>query len=110
DGSYTYTLDNSNPVVDALNNGQHLTDMFTYTASDGHGGTTSSTLTVRIDGSTDNRGPTAFDDTNTVTEDSAPNPVSGNVLANDSDPDGHALSVANTGTFTLAYGVLVIHA
>ena len=64
DGSYRYTLDNSNPAVNALNNGQQLTDTFTYTASDGHGGTASSTLTIRIDGTTDNRAPEVEADTN----------------------------------------------
>jgi len=110
DGSYTYTLDNSNPAVDALNTGQHLTDTFTYVASDGHGGTTSSTLTVTIDGTTDNRPPVVVGDTNTILEDATPNTVSGNVLANDSDPDGHTLSIANAGTITLQYGSLEIHA
>ena len=110
DGSYTYTLDNSNPAVDALNNGQHLTDTFTYVASDGHGGTTASTVTIRIDGTTDNGAPNVVADTNTVKEDAAPNMVSGNVLANDSDPDGHTMSVSNAGTITLQYGSLEIHA
>ena len=34
DGSYTYTLDNANSDVDALNSGDTLTDAFTYTVSD----------------------------------------------------------------------------
>jgi VCBS repeat-containing protein len=53
DGSYTYTLDNTNPVVNALNNGQQLSDTFTYSISDGHGGTAQATLQVTINGSTD---------------------------------------------------------
>lgn len=109
-GTYSYTLDNTNPVVNALNDGQQLTDMFTYTVSDGHGGTASALLTVRIDGTTDNRVPVPSADTNSVKEDSAPNPISGNVVANDFDPDGHGLSVVNAGTVTLIYGVLVINA
>lgn len=52
-GSYTYTLNNTNPAVDALNTGGKLTDSFTYTVSDGHGGTASSTLSVVIQGSND---------------------------------------------------------
>lgn len=109
-GTYSYTLDNSNPAVNALNTGQQLSDTFTYTVSDGHGGTASSTLTVRINGTTDNNAPVPFADTNSVKEDSAPNPISGNVLTNDSDADGNAISVVNAGTFTLIYGVLVINA
>ena len=54
DGTFAYTLDNSNPAVNALNNGQTLTDAFTYEISDGHGGTSSATLTVTILGTTDN--------------------------------------------------------
>lgn len=109
DGSYTYTLDNSNPSINALNNGQHLNDTFTYTASDGHGGTTSSTLTIRIDGTTDNRSPVVEADYNSVTEDST-DPLTGNVLTNDSDPDGDALALTNAGTINLLYGTLTIAA
>jgi uncharacterized repeat protein (TIGR01451 family) len=110
DGSYTYTLDNSNSIVEALNNGQSQTDNFTYNVSDGHGGTASAVLRITINGTTDNRPPVLEDDANSVKEDSAPNPITGNVLANDSDPDGNTLSVTNAGTVTLSYGVLVIHA
>jgi LPXTG-motif cell wall-anchored protein len=109
-GSYTYMLDNSNPAVNAMNDGQFLNDGFTYTVSDGHGGTASTTLTIRVNGTTDNTPPIALADTNTVKEDAAPNPVTGNVLTNDSDPDGNTLAVANAGTVTLTYGTLVINA
>lgn len=109
-GSYAFTLDNSNPAVNALNNGQSLTDAFAYTVSDGHGNGTSSTLTITITGTTDNRAPVTTADTNSVKEDTAPNPVTGNVLVNDSDPDGDTLSVTNGGTFTLNYGTLQIDA
>ncbi|MGV8949376.1 MAG: Ig-like domain-containing protein, partial [Candidatus Paracaedibacter sp.] len=77
---------------------------------DGHGGSTSSTLTIRIDGCADNRPPVAYADTISIKEDTSPNPVTGNVLPNDSDPDGNILSVTNAGTFTLDHGLLVIHA
>ena len=110
DGSYTYTLDNSNPAVNALNDGQTLTDQFTYSISDGHGGTTSATLTITINGTTDNRPPVAVPDTTSVTEDAVPNTVSGNVLTNDTDPNGDALVVTNAGAFTLTHGTLVVHA
>ena len=51
-GSYTYTLDDSNPMVNGLAPGQMLTDPFGYTASDGSL-TSSSTLTVTIHGADD---------------------------------------------------------
>ena len=110
DGSYSYTLDNTNPVVNALEDGQRLTETFTQTVSDGRGGTASAQLSITINGRSDNRPPVAEDDTNTINEDASPNTVSGNVLTNDSDPDGNALSVTNAGTATLTYGSLTIHA
>jgi VCBS repeat-containing protein len=57
-----------------------------------------------------NQGPVAEDDANSVKEDAAPNPVLGNVLVNDSDPDGDTLSVTSAGTFSLSHGTLVMHA
>ena len=53
DGSYTYTLDNSNATVNALTAGQQLTDeVFTYTLSDGSA-TDTATLTITIAGADD---------------------------------------------------------
>lgn len=53
DGTYTFTLDNANPVVDALNLGQSLTETFNYTIVDTDGDTSSTTLTIIITGATD---------------------------------------------------------
>lgn len=53
DGSWTYTLDDADPAVDALDDGQLLTDTFAYAVSDGHGGTGAATLTITINGTTD---------------------------------------------------------
>ncbi|WP_115936483.1 beta strand repeat-containing protein, partial [Aestuariispira insulae] len=92
DGSYAYTLDNGNALVQALGVGESLTESFTYTIDDGNGGTAQTTLTVTINGSND--GPVAVADTNSVTEDSAPNPVTGNVLDSHSDVDGDSLTVS----------------
>jgi hypothetical protein len=52
-GTYTYTLDNNNPAVNNLNDGQTLTDTYTYSISDGHGGTASADLIITINGTTD---------------------------------------------------------
>jgi VCBS repeat-containing protein len=54
DGSYAYTLDNSDPAVNALGDGQTLSETFTYATSDGKGGTDTARLTVTIQGATDN--------------------------------------------------------
>ena len=51
-GGFTYTLDDTNPTVNALNVGGMLTDTFNYTASDGSL-TSSSMLTVTIHGADD---------------------------------------------------------
>ena len=69
------------------------TDAFTYTVSDGNGGTASApvTITVREAG---NRAPVVADDAAATQENK---PVSVNVLANDSDPDGDTLEIVALG-------------
>ncbi|TJX77025.1 MAG: adhesin, partial [Mesorhizobium sp.] len=49
-GAYTYTLANGQANVQALAAGQTVTDSFTYTVSDGHGGTASANLDVTVFG------------------------------------------------------------
>jgi VCBS repeat-containing protein len=63
-------------------------DSFTYTASDGHGGTATATVYLTVDAVND--APTATDDSATVAEDGA---VTVDVLANDSDIDSAAVTV-----------------
>jgi VCBS repeat-containing protein len=53
DGTYTYTLDNLNPAVNALNTGQTITDAFEYVASDGVDGSDTASLTITTSGVTD---------------------------------------------------------
>src|SRR3989440_676367 len=97
DGSYTYTLDNTDSDTNALAQGATATDQFTYTVTDANGATSSTTLTITITGTND--GPVAVADTNAgdaVTE-AGVNPgntpfpgdgtASGNVLTNDTDVD-----------------------
>ncbi|MEZ5663984.1 MAG: Ig-like domain-containing protein [Burkholderiaceae bacterium] len=78
DGSITYT---PNPDFNG-------TDTISYTISDGQGGTSTATVTVTVNPVNDP--PVAVDDTMATRFGQA---VSGNVLANDSDVDGDALSV-----------------
>jgi VCBS repeat-containing protein len=109
DGSYTYTLNNALPSVDALPLGSTLTDVYTYTISDGHGGTASTTLTITINGT--EQPPVANPDTNTIAADAAPDTVTGNVLSNDTDPNvGDTIRVTTTSTMSGTYGTLVIAA
>ena len=53
DGDYTYTLDNANPDVNALDDGVTLTEVFTYTVTDADGDTSQTTLTITINGNSD---------------------------------------------------------
>ncbi len=102
-GAYTYTLDNGNAAVDALNTGDSLTEIYGYDANG-----QSSTLTITINGADDATSLAA--DTASITEDAAPNTISGNVLSNDTDPDtvltvSNAAALEGTGT----YGSLTIN-
>ncbi len=112
DGSYTYTLDNSNTAVNALKPGETLTDVFSYAINDGQGvnqTTAFSTLTITING--ENDPPVATDNTNSVTEDSG-TPATGNVRTDgiaDSDPDNVIGELSISGIRTgneLAGGVM----
>jgi VCBS repeat-containing protein len=94
-GSYIYTIDDTNAAVQALRlNGQTLDDVFTYTATDAGGLTSTTQLTVTIRGRNDN--PVGVNDTNTaveaggVTNGTAGTNPTGNVLTNDTDVDSNA--------------------
>jgi T1SS-143 domain-containing protein len=52
-GAYTYVLNNADPAVQHLIPNETLTDKFTFTITDNHGGTSTQTLTVTINGSDD---------------------------------------------------------
>ena len=87
DGTFDY---DPNGQFESLNNGQTATDSFTYTIDDGNGGTDTATVTVTIDGITDNLPPVAVDDDAITVQDTAVDVL---VLANDSDPDGDDLEI-----------------
>jgi VCBS repeat-containing protein len=53
DGHYVYTLDNSDPAVQALSTGQTLTDTFSYTITDNDGDPSTTTVTITINGTND---------------------------------------------------------
>ena len=85
-GSYSY-LANNTAAIDGAATGSHLTDTFSYTASDGRGGTTTTNLVITID-----RPPTVTADTSAALESGSAG--TGNVLTNDSDRDGDTLTVS----------------
>jgi VCBS repeat-containing protein/CshA-type fibril repeat protein len=111
-GSYTYTLDNTNATVNGLNTGQILTETFSYTITDADGDTSTTTLTITINGKND--APVAVNDTRIGV---SGQPVIINVLSNDSDPEndinpatvkivgtanaGDSLVVAGQGTWSV---------
>ncbi|WP_377827446.1 VCBS domain-containing protein [Bradyrhizobium lupini] len=106
DGSYTYTLNNAQANVQALAEGQQVTDVFSYTNSDNHGGSSSSSLTIKITGSNDGPTITSGVQSGTVVEDAPATPdpsdslnAVGTISFNDVDlSDGH------TATFAAAPG------
>ena len=107
DGSYTYTLNNASPLVQGLGAGESVTDAFIYTASDGHGGTVSNTLTVTINGTNDT--PSVAAATASVVEDLAPT-VSG-TLPHPTDTDIHdAVAFIPQSNAAGAYGSLTLNA
>ncbi|HEX9966265.1 MAG TPA: Ig-like domain-containing protein [Allosphingosinicella sp.] len=89
---------------DHLDDGETATVVVSYAISDEHGATSSSTVTITVNGAND--APVANDDSASTSEDSA---VAGNVLANDTDVDGEALTVSNPGVYVGAYGILTLN-
>jgi VCBS repeat-containing protein len=97
DGSYTYTIDETDPAVAALRAGQSIVDFVDYTISDGNGGTSHGVLSITIDG-TDAGNVVATDNSNTVSAISAV--ASGSVL---SDDDGAGSDTAKANLSQLVW-------
>jgi VCBS repeat-containing protein len=101
-GTYSYQVDNSNPLVANLPVGSTLTDVFSYCATDSKSGTDKTTLTITITGSKPvNDPPVAKPDGNSTTADSK-TPTTGNVIGGpgkaptdvtDTDPNNDPLAV-----------------
>lgn len=118
-GVWTYKLNDNDTDTQRLKQGQTATDAFSYTVSDGKGGTAVGKVTISIQGANDT--PIAVADTNgsdsvqeaggvgntTVGDPSA----AGNVLSNDTDVDaGDTKTVTTTGVFVGTYGNLTLTA
>src|SRR5438132_5350509 len=96
DGKVGYDASALSAQINALSAGEFFTDSFIYAIRLGNGTLSWATATVKIAGVND--GPIAVADTNAVKEDTAPNPVSGNVLTNDTDidtTDTHSVTAVN---------------
>jgi VCBS repeat-containing protein len=108
DGTLDY---DQNGAFDSLNVGESGQETFTYSVSDGLV-SSNATVTVTVNGAFDNAAPDAQNDALSTDEDQA---TSGNVLSNDSDTDGDALTVTavngsgvNVGNqITLSSGALL---
>ncbi|ROQ23444.1 retention module-containing protein, partial [Gallaecimonas pentaromativorans] len=83
DGNFSYQLNNEQ--VQSLAQGETLTETFTYQISDGNGGTSTSTLTVVIQGTND--APVATANLSAVSED-GPLSAQGNMITDDDDGAG----------------------
>ncbi len=95
DGTYTYTVDNNNVTVQALRTtSDTLSDVFTYTMRDAGGLTSTTQITFTIQGAND--APVGTSETinaleaGGVNNGTAGTSPTGNVLANDTDPDSSA--------------------
>jgi VCBS repeat-containing protein len=105
DGGYSYTLNNGDARVQALAEGQKVTEHFDFGVTDTVA-TVASSLDITIAGSND--APVVKADVAAVSEDGVVT-ASGNVLANDSDVDsGAVLTVAAPGSYAGTYGTLAI--
>jgi VCBS repeat-containing protein len=104
-GNYSYSADNAAAIA-AAPTGSHLHDIFSYTDSDGFGGTATASLDITLD-----RPPVATNDLAGVQLGAT---ITGNVLTNDHDPDGDSIQVTGVIGGTLGqslagkYGSLVL--
>lgn len=90
----TVAVDAGSAVTYTPNAGFAGVDSFPYTISDPAGATASATVTVTVEQGEGNQPPTAVDDTANTFENK---PVRVEALANDSDPDGDAISIVALG-------------
>lgn len=96
DGSYSYSVNNSNLYVNALRQATDtITDSFSYTVRDSMGELSTTSLVIVIKGQND--APMALGDTGVAFKAGAS--ASGNVLSNDTDADAQdSKTVALSGT------------
>jgi len=106
DGSYTYTLNNTDLAVQALRAGEHLDEVFTYTLTDGDK-TDQATLTITINGVDDGVTVTVPDNRTATTPDGniADQVVFESGLANGSSPNANDLKVNDSFTLVALDGL-----
>ena len=87
-GQWTYTLDNATPALADLDDTETAIETFTVRIEDGLGGTDTQTVTVDVNGHTDNLPPEANDQTVSLDEDTSDTFV---FDASDLEPPGDTL-------------------
>jgi VCBS repeat-containing protein len=108
DGSYSYDPTGV-ATFQALAAGETATDSFTYTMSDGHGGSDTATVTITVWGV--NGSPTAADDSGATDEDTVLTVAASGVLGNDTDPDGSdILTVASSDAVSVQGAAVTVNA
>jgi VCBS repeat-containing protein len=113
DGSYSYVVDNAHAAVQGLHTSSDtLTETFSYTMRDqnGAGLSSTSTLTITIEGAND--APVARNDGGDAREAGVVSgqDATGNVLTNDTDVDnGDSKTVTNDGVYVGDYGTLRLY-
>jgi len=107
---WTFTLDDDDPILQSLAEGQTITQVYRITVSDGHGGTVTQDVTITITGSNDspNHAPVIVGElttaTGSVTEDTDVNAsheiaADGTIVFKDVDLiDAHQASFTNTSS------------
>ncbi|MCA9247755.1 MAG: tandem-95 repeat protein, partial [Planctomycetales bacterium] len=107
DGSFSY---DPNGAFESLDDGEQDTDTFTYEVSDVNGATDTATVTVTVTGVND--APVAVDDLEIATtdEDTEVTINAPGVLANDSDPEGDAISVVSSDTTSTMGATVTVNA
>ncbi|WP_221797202.1 beta strand repeat-containing protein [Oceanobacter mangrovi] len=110
DGSYQYSANTAAAL--ALNSGESREDVFTYTVSDGNGGTDTAELVITVNGLDGaNNAPTAVNDSYSTNEDTTlTTTLANDILGNDSDLDGDSLTVNTTPVTDVSNGTLVLNA
>ncbi|GAA6165455.1 hypothetical protein NBRC116590_31590 [Pelagimonas sp. KU-00592-HH] len=101
DGNVVYDPTSSS-IIQALVLGDRLDDTFTYTISDGNGGSDTATVTITVSGKNGDpiaaddslEGPDATTDPAYTDEETVTQIAATDLLANDSDPDGHTLTIS----------------
>ncbi|NTJ78703.1 cadherin-like domain-containing protein [Agrobacterium rhizogenes] len=98
-GKWTYVLDQSK--ADPLTASDQKHDVFTVQVSDGHGGVTTQTVDVTVNGTND--APTFTGDTGSILEGST-TPISGAIVVSDVDANQSSFTTASSNSIAGAHG------